>query len=44
MGDMIGLKGKIVNMVVRRVKKMVKEWNIKGNVRLKDEMEKGREK
>ena len=31
MGDMMGLKGHIVNLVVRRVKKMVPAWHIDGH-------------
>src|SRR5690606_32835508 len=31
MGDMLGLKGLIVNFVVRRVKKMVPAWNLPGH-------------
>ncbi len=34
MGEMLGgLKGMIVNLVVRRVKKMVPEWNLPGHVK-----------
>ena len=32
MGDMLGLKGHLVNFVVRRVKKMVPEWNLPGHI------------
>ena len=32
MGEMIGLKGAIVNFVVRRVKKLVPTWNLPGHV------------
>ncbi|MEM7290827.1 MAG: long-chain-fatty-acid--CoA ligase [Pseudomonadota bacterium] len=36
MGDMLGgLKGSLVNLVVRRVKKMVPEWNLPGHHSLK---------
>jgi long-chain acyl-CoA synthetase len=31
MGDMLGLKGHIVNFVVRRVKKLVPEWSLPGH-------------
>ncbi|MDR7028369.1 long-chain fatty acid--CoA ligase [Rhizobium rosettiformans] len=31
MGDMLGLKGHIVNLVVRKVKKLVPAWSIPGN-------------
>ncbi|WJH42240.1 long-chain-fatty-acid--CoA ligase [Aliirhizobium terrae] len=30
MGDMLGLKGHIVNLVVRRVKKLVPDWSLPG--------------
>lgn len=33
MGDMLGLKGALVNLVVRRVKKMVPAWSLPGHVR-----------
>ncbi|WP_183826397.1 long-chain-fatty-acid--CoA ligase [Aquamicrobium lusatiense] len=33
MGDLLGLKGVLVNLVVRRVKKMVPDWSIPGHVR-----------
>ena len=32
MGEMIGLKGAIVNFVVRKVKKLVPAWNLPGHV------------
>lgn len=32
MGDMLGLKGIVVNLVVRRVKKMVPAWSLPGHV------------
>ncbi len=35
MGDMLGLKGHLVNLVVRRVKKMVPEWSLPGHVPFK---------
>jgi len=35
MGDMLGLKGHIVNFVVRRVRKMVPEWSLPGHVSFK---------
>ncbi|MBK8457765.1 MAG: long-chain-fatty-acid--CoA ligase [Phyllobacteriaceae bacterium] len=35
MGDMLGLKGLIVNLVVRRVKKMVPAWSLPGHVGFK---------
>lgn len=35
MGDMLGLKGHIVNLVVRRVRKMVPEWSLPGHVPFK---------
>ena len=33
MGDMLGVKGLIVNLVVRRVKKMVPAWSLPGHVK-----------
>ncbi|MEX0404295.1 long-chain fatty acid--CoA ligase [Aquibium sp. LZ166] len=41
MGDMLGLKGLIVNLVVRRVKKMVPAWSLPGHVRFNDAMKAG---
>ena len=35
MGDMLGFKGHIVNLVVRRVKKMVPSWSLPGHVSFK---------
>src|SRR3954467_15073514 len=35
MGDMLGLKGHIVNFVVRTVKKLVPEWSLPGHVPFK---------
>ncbi len=35
MGDMMGLKGHIVNFVVRRVRKMVPDWSLPGHVPFK---------
>ena len=35
MGDLLGLKGHLVNLVVRRVKKMVPEWSLPGHVPFK---------
>jgi long-chain acyl-CoA synthetase len=36
MGDLLGVKGCLVNFVVRRVKKMVPAWTLPGHVRFKD--------
>ncbi|MFK3666400.1 long-chain fatty acid--CoA ligase [Ochrobactrum teleogrylli] len=44
MGDMLGLKGHIVNLVVRKVKKMVPAWNLPGHVSFKDALAQGRSK
>jgi len=38
MGDLLGLKGHIVNLVVRRVKKMVPEWTLPGHIKFNDAM------
>lgn len=35
-GDMMGLKGVLVNFVVRHIKKMVPTWNIPNHVKFKD--------
>ena len=42
MGDMLGLKGHIVNLVVRRVKKMVPAWSLPGHVSFKSALGAGR--
>jgi long-chain acyl-CoA synthetase len=42
MGDMLGLKGVIVNLVVRRVKKMVPAYSIPGAVTFNDAVASGR--
>ncbi|WP_338530301.1 long-chain-fatty-acid--CoA ligase [Nitratireductor thuwali] len=41
MGDMMGLKGHIVNFVVRRVKKLVPAWSLPDHVPFKTAMKKG---
>ncbi len=41
MGDMLGLKGLIVNLVVRRVKKMVPAWSLQGHVKFNEAMKAG---
>ena len=38
MGDMLGLKGHIVNIVVRKVKKLVPEWSLPGHTPFKQIM------
>lgn len=42
MGDLLGFKGVIVNLVVRRVKKMVPAWSIPGAVSFNDALAAGR--
>lgn len=42
MGEMLGLKGLIVNLVVRRVKKMVPAWSLPGHVAFKDALSAGK--
>ncbi len=42
MGDLLGLKGVIVNVVVRRVKKMVPAWSIPGAVSFNEALSAGR--
>lgn len=45
MGDMMGgLKGMIVNLVVRRVKKMVPDWDLPGHVTFKSALASGAQK
>ena len=41
MGDLMGLKGVIVNFVVRRVKKMVPAWSLPGHVKFNDVVAQG---
>ncbi|BAN24183.1 long-chain fatty acid--CoA ligase [Caballeronia insecticola] len=41
MGDLMGMKGLLVNFVVRRVKKMVPEWSLPGSIRFKDALDEG---
>lgn len=41
MGDMLGLKGLIVNLVVRRVKKLVPAFSLPGAVKFNDALKKG---
>src|ERR1700741_4162299 len=42
MGDLLGFKGVIVNLVVRRLKKMVPPWSIPGSVSFNDALSAGR--
>ena len=42
MGDLLGFKGVIVNLVVRRVKKMVPAWSLPGSVAFNDAVAAGR--
>jgi long-chain acyl-CoA synthetase len=41
MGDLMGLKGHIVNFVVRRIKKMVPAWDLPGHVKFNDMLSQG---
>ncbi|WP_110753713.1 long-chain-fatty-acid--CoA ligase [Phyllobacterium leguminum] len=41
MGDMLGLKGHLVNLVVRKVKKMVPVWSLPGHVPFKAALAQG---
>ena len=41
MGDMLGLKGHVVNLVVRRVKKLVPSWDIPGHASFRQAMREG---
>lgn len=42
MGDLLGFKGVIVNLVVRRIKKMVPAWSLPGAVSFNDAISAGR--
>jgi long-chain acyl-CoA synthetase len=42
MGDLLGFKGMIVNLVVRKVKKMVPAWSLPGAVPFNDALSAGR--
>ncbi|MDF1599079.1 long-chain-fatty-acid--CoA ligase [Mesorhizobium sp. YIM 152430] len=44
MGDRLGLKGIVVNLVVRRVKKMVPAWSLPGHVPFNDALKEGAKK
>ncbi len=41
MGDMLGLKGHVVNFVVRKVKKLVPAWSLPGHVKFKSVISSG---
>lgn len=41
MGDMLGLKGLVVNLVVRKIKKLVPAWKIEGHKRFRDVLGEG---
>src|SRR5512141_1890280 len=41
MGELLGVKGVLVNFVVRRVKKMVKPWSIPNAIHLSDALADG---
>lgn len=41
MGDMLGLKGLIVNLVVRRIKNLVPAWSLPGHIPFKQVMAEG---
>ena len=43
-GEMLGLKGMIVDVVLRHVKKMVPAWSIPGSIRLSDALAEGRKR
>ncbi|RLQ87131.1 long-chain-fatty-acid--CoA ligase [Notoacmeibacter ruber] len=44
MGDLLGLKGYVVNFAVRRVKKMVPDYTLEGHVRFNDAVKSGSDK
>ncbi len=41
MGDLLGVKGIIVNFVVRRVKKLVPAWSLPGHIKFNDALKQG---
>jgi len=41
MGEMLGLKGLLVNFVVRRVKKLVPEWSLPGHISFRNALKEG---
>ncbi len=41
MGDMLGLKGLLVNFVVRKIKKLVPEFSLPGSISFRDALSKG---
>ncbi|ADG16789.1 long-chain fatty acid--CoA ligase [Paraburkholderia atlantica] len=41
MGDLMGIKGPLVNFVVRKVKKMVPAWSLPGHVKFNDAVSEG---
>ncbi|HVF63488.1 MAG TPA: long-chain-fatty-acid--CoA ligase [Casimicrobiaceae bacterium] len=43
-GEMLGLKGVIVDFVLRNVKKMVPAWSLPGSIRLADALAEGRKR
>ena len=40
-GEMLGLKGRLVDFVLRRVKKMIPPWSLPGSMRLADALDEG---
>jgi len=44
MGDLMGLKGHLVNFVVRKIKKMVPDWSLPGHVSFKSALAAGQGK
>lgn len=44
MGDLMGLKGHLVNFVVRKIKKMVPAWSLPGHISFKDALSAGQGK
>ncbi|HEX4883247.1 MAG TPA: long-chain-fatty-acid--CoA ligase [Casimicrobiaceae bacterium] len=43
-GEMLGLKGVLVDFVLRHVKKMIPEWSLPGSVRVSDVLAQGRKR
>ncbi len=43
-GEFLAFKGRIVDLVLRRVKRVVPKWSLPGSIRLKDSLKQGRKR
>jgi long-chain acyl-CoA synthetase len=43
-GELLAVKGKVVDLVLRRVKRVIPEWSLPGAIRFSDAMKAGRER